>query len=89
MFFVKSIQFYFWKFQGHRNGNSHFISIQAAEGGGGEEGEGYGRGLSGVLQLIQLSHGSLPMKYCLDVLRSCSVRFIFYTLHTFCSKKDC
>ena len=55
--------------------------------GGGEEGEGYGRGLSGVWQLIQLSHGSLPMKYCLDVLRSCSVRFIFYTLHTFCSKK--
>ena len=38
MFFVKSIQFYFWKFQGHRNGNSHFISIQAAEGGGGGEG---------------------------------------------------
>lgn len=34
MFFVKSIQFNFWKFQGHRNGNSHFISIQAAEGGG-------------------------------------------------------
>ena len=38
MFFVKSIQFYFWKFQGHRNGNSHFISIQAVEGG--REGRG-------------------------------------------------
>lgn len=64
-------------------------AFKRRRGGGGGEGEGYGRGLSGVWQLIQLSHGSLPMKYCLDVLRSCSVRFIFYTLHTFCSKNDC
>ena len=89
MFFVKSISILFLEIS--RTSQWKFSLYQHSSGGGGGEGEGegYGRGLSGVWQLIQLSHGSLPMKYCLDVLRSCSVRFIFYTLHTFCSKKDC
>ena len=85
MFFVKSISILFLEIS--RTSQWKFSLYQHSSGrGGGGEGGGYGRGLSGVWQLIQLSHGSLPMKYCLNVLRGCSVRFIFYTLHTFCSK---
>ena len=40
--------------------------------GGGGEGEGYGRGLSGVWQLIQLSHGSLPIK----ILSGCTQKLL-------------
>ena len=89
MFFVKSISILFLEISRTSQWKFSLYQHSSGGGGGGGEGEGYGRGLSGVWQLIQLSHGSLPMKYCLDVLRSCSARFIFYTLHTFCSKKDC
>ena len=85
MFFLKRISILF--FGNFKDIAMEILTLSAFKRRRGEGGGG--RGLSGVWQLIQLSHCSLPMKYCLDVLRSCSVRFIFYTLHTFCSKKDC
>ena len=70
MFFVKSIQFYFWKFQGHRNGNSHFISIQAAEGGGGE-----GRIWKGTVGGMAVNT-TVPWQFTHEILSGCTQKLL-------------
>ena len=71
MFFVKSIQFYFWKFQGRRNGNSHFISIQAAEGGGGR-GERIWKGTVGGMAV----NTTVPWQFTHEILSGCTQKLL-------------
>ena len=72
MFFVKSIQFYFWKFQGHRNGNSHFISIQAAEGGGGGRGGRIWKGTVGGIAV----NTTVPWQFTHEILSGCTQKLL-------------
>lgn len=71
MFFVKSIQFYFWKFQGHRNGNSHFISIQAAEGGGGRGGRIWKGTVGGIAV-----NTTVPWQFTHEILSGCTQKLL-------------
>ena len=70
MFFVKSIQFYFWKFQGHRNGK---ISIYQHSSGGGGGGEGrIWKGTVGGMAV----NTTVPWQFTHEILSGCTQKLL-------------